>query len=132
MIVGISIAPFDSIRLLSISRFRFHLTGSRYFGYAKPDSDWDFFTQDKEGLTDYLKSKNFVRKSMKPEWMGSNTLSIWEHTKAEVEIEVERDWDLKQRAQEYIKANPAFLESLKNLPKLERGEVWENVYAILK
>lgn len=132
MIVGTSLASFDTIRLLNISRYRFYLTGSRFFGYAKPDSDWDFFTQDKEGLRDYLLSKGFTRLSMNPEWLSSNTLAIWNNKIAQVQVSIERDWQLKNDAQEFIlHSEDDYLRKLRSYPKQENKQVWEEVFRIV-
>lgn len=38
----------------------FALTGSRYFGGANEDSDWDFFVEHDNNLYDFLLSQGFV------------------------------------------------------------------------
>jgi hypothetical protein len=131
MIVGIQLAPFNVIRILNISSFRFYITGSRYFGYAQPDADWDFFTQDKEGIADYLKSKGFKRIGMDPKWLGTECLGIYRNDQAQVEVAVQKDWLKKHRAQEFIRRNPATIEKLRSLHKFDRGQVWDEVYTFI-
>lgn len=56
MIFGLSPTAVDIIRLAPMT---FRLTGSRYFGTDRPDSDWDFFVQDAENTADFLTKNGF-------------------------------------------------------------------------
>jgi hypothetical protein len=41
------------------SKIRFFLTGSRFFGWERPDSDWDFFTESTVGVATTLRLLGF-------------------------------------------------------------------------
>lgn len=125
MIYGMEIISFDLIRKLSHSYYKFYLTGSRYFGFSEADSDWDFFTGDTPGVIDYLKVSGFTRISMKPEWLGQNTVGIWKHD-CKVEIAVQKDVEMKKKAQEYLKEN--LIPRLKAAERFKRNEIWDIAY----
>ena len=44
---------------LERSPYIFHLTGSRYFGCERQDSDWDFLVVDQPELQEYLLARSF-------------------------------------------------------------------------
>lgn len=50
---------FKALDFISSSPFVFYLTGSRYFGTERPDSDYDFFTQENEQLEKVLEDNGF-------------------------------------------------------------------------
>lgn len=45
------------------SHVEFHLTGSRYFGTARPESDWDYFVQGGPGVAEELERMGFVKEA---------------------------------------------------------------------
>ena len=49
----------NPLEALQNSAFQFYLTGSRFFGRTRPDSDYDFFCEDAEDIEEYLKSQGF-------------------------------------------------------------------------
>lgn len=46
--------------ILRDSPIQFVLTGSRFFGTARPDSDWDFYTKDDNQTSAFLRNNGFV------------------------------------------------------------------------
>lgn len=49
------------IREMEKSDFSFFLTGSRFWGNAHPNSDWDFFTDDTPEVRHWLLEHGFVK-----------------------------------------------------------------------
>lgn len=128
MIIGLSISPFETIRKLTFSNYKFYLSGSRYFGYSKPDSDWDFFVQsDGERLWVYLKKHGFKRLSMNPEWFDDMCEAIFSHESG-VHVACVTNSDMKKHAQGYILNNPKLLEELKHSNRDTRRLVWNEAY----
>ena len=48
------------LKALEQGPYEFFLTGSRYFGGCRANSDYDFFVQDNEAIEPYLRSLGFV------------------------------------------------------------------------
>lgn len=59
MIKGSRILLMNALDYVRLSKFEFHLTGSRYFGTSHEESDWDFFIQESEDLIDDLRANGF-------------------------------------------------------------------------
>src|SRR5574337_1288344 len=57
-----------------------YLTGSRYFGTSRPESDWDFFTQHYDGIENHLRHVGFKKIMGREEYkyLDSNTIQVWE------------------------------------------------------
>lgn len=55
------------------SSFEFHLTGSRLFGGATENSDWDFFAMNQPGLDNWLETNGFERKGIE---YGPNDFAV--------------------------------------------------------
>jgi predicted nucleotidyltransferase len=55
--------PADIIETFNESKHTFYLTGSRYWGNAHKNSDWDFFVEMDEEVKSMLKSIGFERLS---------------------------------------------------------------------
>lgn len=48
------------IEFLNASTHRFWPTGSRYIGFHKPDSDWDFICKRADGMIHFLETHGFA------------------------------------------------------------------------
>ena len=126
--IDIPIIELDMLRALNVSRFKFYLSGSRYFENAKPDSDWDFFTNGNDPfIVDFLTSKGFIRIQMDPKWLGSQCIGIYRFSDR-IEVELMRSIDLKKKAQAFIKKDLDLMNKLRLLPKQEKRKIWEEVY----
>lgn len=95
------------LKELAQSDRTFWLTGSRFFGTHRDDSDYDFFTQDYMGIELYLaQGLGFHR-----EWSESYTdpiaKSCWR--KDNVHVQVVSDADLKLDVQMWLKEHPRLL-----------------------
>jgi len=64
MLIGINRKPASTTETtldrMESSKIPFFLTGSRYFGWEKPESDWDFFSQDARGTITTLGLLGFM------------------------------------------------------------------------
>lgn len=97
----------------------FHLTGSRSFGNARPDSDWDFVVEPRYSVGESLDDlcnilfKVGFRYSHNSNYQDTATLSVMRYQGPDGVIDVQiGDVDLKMTAQRYIKSQ---LFSLYNL-----------------
>jgi len=45
---------------LGKSHYTFYLTGSRYFGFARDNSDYDFYVQDSRPVREFLENEGFT------------------------------------------------------------------------
>lgn len=95
---------YQIIELLERSSFTFHLTGSRFFGTARPHSDWDFFTQQSPEVEDFLEDHAFTRVNEMEEnaltraYQGDvNIARVYE--KDDVQVQAVKDVRLKEVAQ---------------------------------
>lgn len=59
MITNLSAVLPSIVETLNGSSFKFHLTGSRYFGGVKVESDWDLFIEESEEVIQFLSSIGF-------------------------------------------------------------------------
>jgi hypothetical protein len=50
----------SALQSIEVSSFVFHLTGSRYFGTQREDSDWDFFVDYSAELITWLEDNSFT------------------------------------------------------------------------
>ena len=53
------LSGIPGVTLLHSAPFEFYLTGSRYIGGARPDSDWDFIVQDSPEIRSWLSMVGF-------------------------------------------------------------------------
>lgn len=86
--------------LLTKSPAQFHLTGSRYFGWATPGSDWDFFVQADKTIEDHLAMMGFSLVS-KNSYADPLCLGVWTHP-SNVHVQVVSSIKTKKRAQAVI------------------------------
>lgn len=127
MIIGLkSTGVFDVIRRLQFHSQKYYLSGSRYFGYARPDSDWDFFSNDSP--MEWLERHSFAKLKMNPNWYDDNTLCIYKHLVWDLQISIQRDVGLKCRAQEYILENEVMLKSLREGDMDMRTTIWNAAF----
>lgn len=84
------------------SPLEFHLTGSRFFGTATTNSDWDFFVQDGPGVQDKLLWLGFMHLT-EHSYKDSNTLEVWRYTTL-VHVQVVKDATLKAKIQKIFKS----------------------------
>jgi len=93
----------DALRFIISCQDEFIVCGSRYFGDAKPNSDYDFVTEDVR-IYDFLITQGWeCSKSEKLEYLDSNTLHVI--GKAKVQIIIAKSLSRRVAAREWIVAN---------------------------
>ncbi len=91
---------------LANSTRNFYLTGSRFFGAYRTDSDYDFFVQDDISIGVYLTDWGGFTPIFSSQYKDSNTLSVYrfKDQKIQVDIQIVKDAALKQAIQTAFKA----------------------------
>lgn len=104
---------YQTLHEMKHCNLNFFLTGSRYFGHARPDSDWDFFVQDTSAAHDWLIQNQF--RSLNPDTEAdlrliypddNHIVSVYE--KGKVQIQLVNDTALKQHAQAILSRGKVF------------------------
>jgi len=119
------------------SPFEFYLTGSRFFGSACSDSDWDFFTERKSDLLDlenWLKSVGFIcEANIDTDYNSTNILKIWKHGKGKekIHVQVVENALLKVAVQNALLISGCWQE-ICQLSKKHRRTVWNIAYALFQ
>lgn len=117
-LIGIEMKPRTVIDILHDSDFDFYLTGSRFFNHSKPDSDWDFFCENKPEIQIFLSSLGFVPlssfekasekiplSSFDAGYSDSNVAFVMRYveTNLQIDVQLQKDLNKKIRAQNRIK-----------------------------
>lgn len=135
---------------LAESKFMFYPTGSRFFGNATEESDYDFFVEDTQPVLTFLENLGFnplggnyygpdpldrntrvvMRKLVRDgEYPGAGAYGIhlprWTH----IDIQICKDIYMKQQAQEIL-SNHRFKFYL--VPKSCRQVFWDCIYDALE
>lgn len=114
--------------------FKFHLTGSRFFGYENDDSDWDFFigiiTAQTRPVRKWLLENGFFHElndhyNSPPFDPLNDALQVWRHHTVNVHIQIVSDARKKLRTQEAINNVPGIANLLRALPKEQRSLIWK-------
>lgn len=58
------------VKTLEMSKFEFHLTGSRFWGNVTNSSDWDFFVQNSDEIHEWLHANGFERLAASSAYAG--------------------------------------------------------------
>lgn len=124
----------EVLALLASAPFEFHLTGSRYFGYDKPESDWDFFVDSNalygaSGLVNWLEHNGFYKESNRNYSGATSITQIWKHGIAPVHIQIVEDAETKARVQDILTSDHEVMYELGKLSKEGRKALWNAVYA---
>lgn len=135
-----------SIRgMMRQSKIEFHLTGSRYFGNAKPTSDWDFFTENDQDTVQWLRDAGFRCIKENHQYKDCQVVSVWRYGgvpiteqegevfsfTSQIDVQIVTASYLKMKAQAYIFSNPWLLERHNKSHKTERSVLWDLVYAAM-
>lgn len=128
------------LMVMQESAYSFFLTGSRWFGDSKPDSDWDFFapyaSQDNGvRIEDWLKQKGFALHN--GEYTDSSVRAVYrftppmffgdfnERTNAvSIDVQLVENTSVKQMAQEIL-ATPLLHVGFKAASKGGKAQYWE-------
>jgi hypothetical protein len=116
---------------LSISPFEFFLAGSRYMGCARPDSDWDFITQDSPFVKQHLERMGFEEMERGYDGERGNTVLVMQKKDGDYTVQVQlcRSAHWKRVVRDIIKAH-MLVEHIK-MGKHQRNAVWDMLYATL-
>lgn len=94
------IPPPEAQLLVEQPEFTFHLGGSHYFGVATEQSDFDFITQDSDGVVKWLESVGFKQMgkpltdaarllqdvTLASEYEAPDTRGIWQLGRVQVQV----------------------------------------------
>lgn len=127
MITNLDTQPFHLIHKMSMTKFNFYLTGSRYFGNATASSDWDFFVKVDDKVKEWMFDNDFRRIPMHPDWLDLNTSGIFRNKHVPIEIALVEDVDLKVKAQQFLFSHPHMLTQ----PGVDMRNVWNSTYKVI-
>ena len=86
----------DVVNELAKSEFEFYLTGSRFFGHNRTDSDFDFFVEHSQEVVEFLHSLGFQKECSA--YNDCSAHSVYCNPVANVHVQV-----LKNKRAAYIK-----------------------------
>jgi len=120
---------------MAVSRFVFHLTGSRFFGTNREDSDYDFFVEDDHyspfvgNVRSWLISEAFYLMD-KSDYLSTvqGINDVYQHVSANIQVQVVQDATKKQRIQDGIKNSPECMNVIKQCDKSRNKGLWEALY----
>lgn len=121
------ISALPVVDFMTNSTVQFHLTGSRFFGTAKPGSDWDFFAEYNPNHVNALLTLGFIQlTSSTSSYNDQDTRAVFRYTSSKINIDVQlvNDAARKQRIQEIIKHHPGFRDLMTKMPKEKRTAFW--------
>jgi predicted nucleotidyltransferase len=123
-------AQEDILDIIRASRIPFYLTGSRFFGNYKPESDWDFFTETSQDVSNFLIKYGFELEAVS--YNGDTEIvNIWYHSEVNIHIQVVKDVAIKVEAQRIL-TRPMLKNLLIHLNNEERKLMWADAYYIVK
>jgi hypothetical protein len=87
----------------------FVLCGSRAFGYARPDSDYDFFTETNSQLQNHLLALGFVRHEGQQNsiYTDNGCVAVYRHS-CGIDIQARKDCDTYNRACLFIQTHKEY------------------------
>lgn len=120
--------------LMEQTRFKFHLTGSRFFGYDTPESDWDFFVDASvlggaSGLENWLRDNEFHKDSSR-DYAVTNIIQVWKHGFAPIHIQIVEDARQKANVQAALEDNPRLALQMRQASKEARKVIWDVALAL--
>jgi len=112
------------------------LTGSRFFGGAREDSDYDFFLPFSRNTHKRLYKSGFqpldeYGKNLDTHF-DSNTVQVFRANGIPVDVQLVWDFDLKILAQKYIQDTGLLFYNGIPVPKRFHRDIWELAYKIVK
>lgn len=111
------------------SGYKFHLTGSRYFGNHHSQSDWDYIVQNSAGVHDFLVDLGFTFTKDREHYNDVNTVSVYSlqygvNTWEKIDVQLSRDINEKIAAQNCI---VRFFPTGLTADKKMNSRIWEMV-----
>jgi len=114
----------EVITQMDRSKFDFYLTGSRFFGGARADSDWDFFAEYSNEVVSFLLRIGFRYKPIN-DYFDSQTVEVLEFGR-EIDVQLVSNTAIKNIAQEIMRATKWYTITDTNL----RRVVWNELYKL--
>ena|SRR2546423_5275282 len=113
-----------ALMIIENSAFEFTLTGSRFFNESQYDdnTDYDFFTEDREDTEEYLIKEGFTKKRLYKGMIGISKL----YELGKVQIQLVEDAKLKQTLQTVLNNKL----KIGGLDKRYRTYYWRFAYMI--
>lgn len=108
---------------LQQSRYTFHATGSRYFGTATDESDWDYFVQFEASIYDDLVAAGFVLDTVS---YAHDRHCVAIYRRDDVHVQVVRNARIKQRVQERLYP----ILSMFQLTKEQERFLWQQALSL--
>lgn len=91
------------VQKLIQSPYQFHLTGSRFFQFNRPDSDWDFFVQYSFEVKEFIVGLGFeFVEGSDNKYTDFSNINIYRHPDG-VDIQMVLDEKVKDTVQNFIK-----------------------------
>ena len=115
---------------LAVAPYRFHLTGSRFFGGAKINSDWDFFAAESDDIKDFLVSREFQRIERDEIYCDRGMAQVYHHPRLNVHIQLVNDVKSRLTAQRILTVNYSN-GTWVNMSKFEQRGAWDRVLGYL-
>jgi len=114
MLVGVNMKPTSVTEEILIkmckSSLQFFLTGSRFFGWEKPDSDWDFFTQTSPRTAEVLRAFG-LREDTSQSYQDGLTRKVF--VGHSVHVQLVTSVTIKQQLNEFFFGNKRLLATPK-------------------
>lgn len=139
MLVGIELSGQQlTLDRMQNSSYKFHLTGSRFFGKATQVSDWDFFCENSQEIRNFLrdlgfrelsKTKRFGKDAVKVTsyefaYVDQNVAEVWRHKLYQIDVQLQKDVGLKLTAQNILKE----ILPCVGLAKEQRFKLWNAAF----
>jgi hypothetical protein len=106
------------LEVFNKSTYQFQLTGSRFFGTNREDSDWDFFTEVPKVLYptsvfDFLEDNGFYTRFNNHYDQDISFVSVYEHS-CGIHVQIVKDFEQKKAAQELLYKTPGARVALRD------------------
>jgi len=113
-----------------------YLTGSRFFGNQRQDSDYDFFAQYSKELENYLQNIGFTKIKKFSNYGGDPMmLSVWEGPSGLVHVQLVKDCAIKRRVQQILKHSKLLPVTEQNkgqqIKKEEEKRMWITAWLLV-
>lgn len=119
-------------KMMDHDSFTFYLTGSRYFGNAQPQSDWDFFCQYSSEVTDWLRENGFQEHYTDPGYKDSELVCLMRNNAVKMDIQLVKDAELKWKVQQLLMTRADFRRMLLTMGKQYHSALWDMMYCFVK
>ena len=124
--------PYDYVfGEMSAARGIFYLTGSRFFDCARPDSDYDFYTDCDANTLRMLIDLGFATLP-RHNYTDGNTLFVLHYDgQVKIDVQIELDVPKKSRAQNLIYRCGQLAHGKLSGDEARYSNVWDEVYSLL-